>query len=653
MLKNAPLSVKLLLILTFPLLGFLAFAGMYVAGKYQTLSEMNHTVIASSTAQEISNLVTALQRERGASGVFLGSKGTSMGDALKQFRLDSDKTTKQVQALSADATAGLEQVLKDLTTISTLREQVDKLTINSGESGTRYTDLIKSLIGYTHSLEASVSAPQILRALGALNQFVEMKERAGRERALLGLAFAQNQINADLLSRLSRNLGEFSAYQDAFQRRAQTDFKRKLDEALQQPAAQAASSLQRKALETPLGEALGTKPEEWFKQSTARIDLMLQVEKELGQNVGLLASKAHTEAVSGLWLTIGVIFGVLTAVLVLSFLIIRNIKSAVSDVNNTLIALSGGDLTVHTHYDGHDEFGVIAHNLDNMAQQIKDVIQEIGGTAAQVAIAAEESSAVALQTSQNVAQQRQGTDQVATAINEMSATVKDVARSTTEAAEMSRQVNDNTLQGKAEIEDTVRLVQALSTQAEQTAQIILDLKKESDAISSVLDVIRGVAEQTNLLALNAAIEAARAGEQGRGFAVVADEVRQLAQKTQDSTVSIQQMINKLQSGSDRAASSMQETLNKAQAGASNVVKAGELLVQIADGIASISDRNIQVASAAEEQSLVSEEINRNVNDINDLVIQVSAAAEQTAVNSRELASLADHQQQLVRRFKVA
>ncbi|WP_442964763.1 methyl-accepting chemotaxis protein [Pseudomonas sp. GOM7] len=287
-----------------------------------------------------------------------------------------------------------------------------------------------------------------------------------------------------------------------------------------------------------------------------------------------------------------------------------------------------------------------------MAQQIKDVIQEIGGTAAQVATAAEESSTAALQTSQNVAQQRQGTDQVATAINEMSATVRDVARSTTEAAEMSRQVNDDTLQGKREIENTVRLVQALSTQAEQTARIIVELKKESDAISSVLDVIRGVAEQTNLLALNAAIEAARAGEQGRGFAVVADEVRQLAQKTQDSTVSIQQMISNLQSGSDRAASSMQETLDKAQASAGNVVKAGELLVQIADGIASISDRNIQVASAAEEQSLVSEEINRNVNDINDLVIQVSAAAEQTAVTSRELASLADHQQQLVGRFKV-
>ncbi|WP_061237679.1 methyl-accepting chemotaxis protein [Ectopseudomonas composti] len=653
MLKNAPLSVKLLLILIFPLLGFLAFSGMYLAGKYQTLSEMNRTLTASATAQKISILVTALQRERGASGVFLGSKGTAMADALKQFRLDSDTAARQMQTLSADATAGLEQVLQDLETISALREQVDKQAINSGESGARYTDLIKALIGYTHSLEASISAPQILRALGALNQFVEMKERAGRERALLGVAFTQNQISADLLSRLSRNLGEFSAYQDAFQRRAEADIKRKLDEALQQPAAQAASDMQRKALETPLGEALNTKAEDWFKHSTARIDLMLQVENELGQNVGLLASRAHEEAKHGLWLTIAIILGVLTAVVVLSFLIIRNIKSAVSDVNDTLVALSKRDLTAHTHYTGRDEFGVIAHNLDNMTQQIREVIQAIGGATAQVASAAEHSSTVALQTSQHVAQQRQGTDQVATAINEMSATVRDVARSTTEAAEMSRRVNDDTLLGKTEIENTVRLVQALSTQAEQTAQIILELKNESDAISSVLDVIRGVAEQTNLLALNAAIEAARAGEQGRGFAVVADEVRQLAQKTQDSTVSIQQMISNLQSGSDRAASSMQETLNKAHAGASNVVKAGELLEQIADGIASISDRNIQVASAAEEQSLVSEEINRNVNDINDLVIQVSAAAEETALNSRELAGLADHQQQLVGRFKVA
>ena len=288
-----------------------------------------------------------------------------------------------------------------------------------------------------------------------------------------------------------------------------------------------------------------------------------------------------------------------------------------------------------------------------MSQELGQVIQEIGAATVQVATAAEEASAVAIQTSQNVAQQRLGTDQVATAIAEMSATVKDVARSTTEAAEGSRQVEANTSQGRRELQATIGLVQGLSVQAERTSEIIAELKQESDAISSVLDVIRGIAEQTNLLALNAAIEAARAGEAGRGFAVVADEVRSLAQKTQQSTGSIQQMISHLQSGSDRATQAMQETLSQVQTGASNVVRAGELLGEIAEGVTLINDRNIQVASAAEQQSQVAEEISRNVNDINDLVIQVSAGAEQTAVTSRELARLAEQQQGLVGRFRVA
>ncbi|MFA1012753.1 MULTISPECIES: methyl-accepting chemotaxis protein [Pseudomonas syringae group] len=381
--------------------------------------------------------------------------------------------------------------------------------------------------------------------------------------------------------------------------------------------------------------------------------MMAQVETELGQTVVSLASDARNEAERSLYVAIGTVVMMLIVVLWLASVIIRNIKIAVVDVNRTLVALSTRDLTARTRYTGKDEFGEISRNLDNMAQQISDVIREIGSATAQVATAAEQSSAVALQTSQNVAQQRQGTDQVATAISQMSSTVKDVARSTTDASEMSQRVNASTMQGKAEIENTISLIQGLSLQAQQTSQIIGELKGESNSISSVLDVIRGVADQTNLLALNAAIEAARAGEQGRGFAVVADEVRNLAKKTQDSTVSIQQMIANLQSGSERAAASMQETLGKAQEGASNVVRAGELLEEIAEGIASISDRNIQVASAAEEQSLVAEEIHRNVHDINALVIQVSAGAEQTAVTSRELARLAEQQQGLVGRFKVS
>ncbi|WP_412534818.1 methyl-accepting chemotaxis protein [Pseudomonas coronafaciens] len=208
-------------------------------------------------------------------------------------------------------------------------------------------------------------------------------------------------------------------------------------------------------------------------------------------------------------------------------------------------------------------------------------------------------------------------------------------------------------QGTLVIQETAREMRQIAENIGASAKLVSQLGERSEQITAIVNTIRGIADQTNLLALNAAIEAARAGEQGRGFAVVADEVRNLAKKTQDSTVSIQQMIANLQSGSERAAASMQETLGKAQEGASNVVRAGELLEEIAEGIASISDRNIQVASAAEEQSLVAEEIHRNVHDINALVIQVSAGAEQTAVTSRELARLAEQQQGLVGRFKVS
>ncbi|AVB20698.1 HAMP domain-containing protein [Pseudomonas avellanae] len=653
MLRNAPLSIKLLLILMFPLLGFLAFAGIFVADKSENLGDMRRAVTATSAAQKLSNIVTTLQLERGASGVFLGSGGKSMQDKLKTFRQETDKAIVEMRAQSADGIPGLEKVNRALDDLIALRLKVDALSINGTESSTRFTDVVKTLIGFSYSLEASIEDPEILRALSSLNQFVDMKERAGRERVLLVQAFNQNRFDAPLLSRFSRNLGEFSGYLEAFQRWSPEIFKTKLNDVMQQPGSLEVARLQHLGFDTPLGDALNIKPEDWFNLATVRIDMMAQVEAELGRTVVSLASNARSAAESSLYIAVGTVILMLVVVLWLASVIIRNIKIAVVDVNRTLIALSTRDLTARTRYTGKDEFGEISRNLDNMAQQISEVIGEIGSATAQVATAAEQSSAVALQTSQNVAQQRLGTDQMATAISQMSATVKDVARSTTDAAAMSQRVNISTVQGKAEIENTISLIQGLSLQAEQTSQIIGELKGESNAISSVLDVIRGVADQTNLLALNAAIEAARAGEQGRGFAVVADEVRNLAKKTQESTVSIQNMIANLQSGSERAATSMQETLGKAQAGASNVVRAGELLEEIAEGIASISDRNIQVASAAEEQSLVAEEIHRNVNDINALVIQVSAGAEQTAVTSRELARLAEQQQGLVGRFKVS
>ncbi len=653
MLRNIPLSLKLLLILACPLLGFLWLAALQVNSSYQTLQEMEQTQEASVIAQKVSQLITVLQRERGASGVFLGSQGKNMQDVLLRMRGQTDTALAEARTLAGSADAGLDEALATLGGLDAMRGQIDKLAINNRESGARFTDIIRKLIGYTHAVERSVTDPTLARALSSLNQFIEMKERAGRERAMLGVVFNQDRFDADLLSTFSRNLGEFTAYSEGFRRNASADFVRKLDEKMQQPSALEVARLQKLAFETPLGQPLGVKATDWFQTSTSRIDLMGEVENELGGSVYDLATQARAKASAMLWMTaIGVLVA-MAVVAVLSYLIISNIKLAVGEANRALLSLSQRDLTARSAYVGKDEFGEISHNLNIMAGELTQIVQEIGSATAQVATAAEECSAVTLQTSTSLERQRQGTELVVTAINEMSATVREVAQSTNDAAEMSRQVNVSTTQGRQEIERTVDVIRELSTQADDTARIIGDLKHESDSISSVLDVIRGIADQTNLLALNAAIEAARAGDHGRGFAVVASEVRTLAQKTQESTGNIQEMIANLQRGSDLATQSMEETLNKARAGASNIGRAGDLLAEIASGVSSISDRNMQIAAAAEEQSAVAEDINRNVVEINDVAIQVSSGAEQTAVTSQELARLADHQQKLVSRFRLA
>ncbi|MCF5495852.1 chemotaxis protein, partial [Pseudomonas syringae] len=357
MLRNAPLSMKLLLILMFPLLGFLAFAGIFVADKRETLSDNSRAVTATSAAQKLSDVVTTLQRERGASGVFLGSGGKSMQDKLKTFRQESDKAISAMRAQSTEGIPGLDGVKRALDDLLALRAKVDSLAINNTESGTRFTDIIKTLIGFTYSLEASIEDPEILRALSSLNQFVDMKERAGRERVLLGLAFNQNRFDSALLSRFSRNLGEFSGYYEAFQRWAPDVFKSKLSAVLQQPGSLEVARLQRLGFDTPLGDPLNVKPEDWFNLATVRIDMMAQVEAELGQTVVGLASDARKDAERSLYVAIGTVIVMLIAVLWLASVIIRNIKIAVVDVNRTLITLSTRDLTARTRYTGKDEFG--------------------------------------------------------------------------------------------------------------------------------------------------------------------------------------------------------------------------------------------------------------------------------------------------------
>ncbi len=325
---------------------------------------------------------------------------------------------------------------------------------------------------------------------------------------------------------------------------------------------------------------------------------------------------------------------------------LRNAAAAMTD-----IAQGEGDLTRRLPVNGQDEVARLSDAFNQFAEKVRLTVQQVAGSTSQLATAAEEMSQVTQQTNDGVRQQQQETEQVATAINEMTATVQEVARHASEASGATQQADNEARDGSAVVEQSIRSINDLAGQLASAAEVVHQLEENSENIGTVLDVIKGVAEQTNLLALNAAIEAARAGEQGRGFAVVADEVRSLASRTQQSTEEIQQMIETLQEGARNAAKVMQSSREHSQESVEQASQAGESLRTIASAVTTINDMNLQIASAAEEQSSVAEEINRNVTNINEVVNQTAVGAQQTQVSSTELARLSHELQTLVNQFR--
>ena len=321
----------------------------------------------------------------------------------------------------------------------------------------------------------------------------------------------------------------------------------------------------------------------------------------------------------------------------------------VSDVAD---AISRGDVSRRCDIVSHDLVGEIINSFNGMAQNLCSMIGEITGSTAQLAAAAEQLTTITEHTSHGIRQQQAEIDQVATAVNEMVATVQEVARNAEQAAHAAQSADQSAKSGALVATEAMGGIDALVNEVEKSAAVIHELEAESENIGMVLDVIKGIAEQTNLLALNAAIEAARAGEQGRGFAVVADEVRTLASRTQKSTQEIHTMIERLQSGASNAVKVMESARAQGKKGVDQVEKAAESLAEIAGAVATINDMNTQIASAAEEQSAVAEEINRNVVNISQAAVQSANGSAQTASSSEDLARLAGQLQSLVGRFKM-
>jgi len=340
------------------------------------------------------------------------------------------------------------------------------------------------------------------------------------------------------------------------------------------------------------------------------------------------------------------------ATIVLAMLLTRSIVQPLAEAVGVAEVIAGGDLTRSIKVVGNDEPARLLIALQAMQRSLRDTIQGISHSSNQLASAAEELNVVTEDSTRGLHQQNHEIEQAATAVNEMTTAVDEVARNAVATSEASRESDETAQHGRQQVIRTVESIGLLANDVTQTATEVERLAGQVRDISKVLDVIRSIAEQTNLLALNAAIEAARAGDAGRGFAVVADEVRALAHRTQQSTQEIEQMIGDVHQGTDKAVHAMQLSNERARTTLDLARAAGEALDGIASAISQISERNLVIASASEEQAQVAREVDRNLVNIRDLSLQSSAGANQTSAASQELARLAIDLNNLVARFQV-
>ncbi|KPA92396.1 methyl-accepting chemotaxis protein [Pseudomonas asplenii] len=355
----------------------------------------------------------------------------------------------------------------------------------------------------------------------------------------------------------------------------------------------------------------------------------------------------QAKSLLGISAGLALLFGIIAA-----WTITRQIVTPLQQTLKVVERVASGDLSEDLQVSRRDELGQLQRAMQSMTISLRKLIGGISDGVTQIASAAEQLSAVTEQTSAGVNSQKAETDQVATAMHEMTATVQEVARNAEEASEAAVAADQQAREGDKVVGEAIAQIERLAAEVGHSTEAMSHLKAESDKIGSVLDVIKSVAEQTNLLALNAAIEAARAGEAGRGFAVVADEVRSLAQRTQKSTEEIEELIVGLQGGTDQVATIMDNSRSLTDSSVELTRRAGGALGSITRTVSAIQTMNQQIAAAAEQQSAVAEEINRSVLNVRDVSEQTASASEETAASSVELARLGNHLQVLVSRFRV-
>lgn len=645
------------------------------ASAWISLSGMQSDVV--SIAKDIqpavlsaSELEFRLEKANSSLGFYLLSKEDSHKQAYLESLQRVDEILADMRSMALvkgnpDINAQVEAIAADVESFKAYQGRMLHLATNTGDNipATKYA-----------AQNINPLSQQLLQLVSGMIQTESEEEASSERRRLLlemeGLRYAwanvMNGVRAYLAFRQEPSINEINVYRESaeatLKRIAAFEDALTLDQAdaLEQflPLKDAFFTHLDKLIELHGGDAWRTDAHLIRTEVGPLLDsvgekletLVSGLREQVGSTSDALVSDVNaTNALVVAMLVFGLVLGGL-----ISWGILKVVLGPVLAALDAMADIVGGegDLTRRLDDSSKDEIGRLSHSFNLFASMVHHIIKEVIGYTDQLGKSADRLSIVTEETSRGADRQQLMTDEVVTAVNELSATGQEVARNTSAAADAAQHADKAAEEGRVVVGKTIGSIDGLADEVERAGEVINRLESDTESIGGVLDVIRGIAEQTNLLALNAAIEAARAGEQGRGFAVVADEVRTLASRTQESTAEIQSMIERLQTGAQEAVRVMAHSQEHAKTTVEQAAKAGSSLEEISEAVKVINSMNLQIATAAEEQNAVGEDINRSVVTISEITEQTAAGAQQTASASNELNELAEHLTGMVKQFKV-
>ena len=664
MAKSLSVRTKLSLLVALPLIPLLILAGISIHQKQAARSQAQDLRTLMSFATGIGSLAHDLQAERGMTVGFLSSRGARFAETLKNQQAQTDASISRLEAQLGDVLAAVtDKELRGsisatrqavLGSLGELRTAAAGFQLSPEQALQRYSGLIQQLLDIpAYSVKLATDSELVGHTI-SYAFLLAAKESAGQTRAVLSDIFVTGHFTDASFQRFARLYASTDFYLELFLKYADEQTRTVYRDAMGQSQVEKAQRLRMQAMEQARAPNLTqVDPVEWFEAATALVNAMKRVEDHLSGSLMTMVQEIRASASVQLLSYLLIAGAVLLLTLVVALALVRVLSSSLSKVRAGLTEVAEtGDLRTRVEVPSRDEVGQIAEAFNTMVESLQSVLGQVAVATASLNAQSEQLAAMSRATRNAADRQKNETHQSASAMNEMATTVQEVARNTSAAAAETRNATEEAGVGRQVVTEVMDAIDTLASEIRDAAEVITGLKQDSEAIGGILEVIREVAEQTNLLALNAAIEAARAGEQGRGFAVVADEVRTLASRTNASAQEIQQMIERVQGRTDQAVAVMDRSRQQAQLSVKKAADAGASLQRITGMIGQISDMNVQIASASEEQSAVAEEINRNILAIHRIAEENAAGTAQLEASSQELERLAHELQAGLAGFKL-